>query len=198
MNRLHEKKFWKTLFFSYLLILVFSLIIGFILFHSSLSYIEKSVTESSQTTLRKVSDSIERMETELNAVATNFISRDEYLSLLYAEKDLSSFKLERVADLQDELQRQTAHSNYVSAIYVWFENPQMAATTSGYFKTRDAFDSMLYKEYGLTLDELFDWIKGYKEIVIRPIGEPVNGQLFAVTSGTQDKQGIDSIILPYH
>ena len=75
MNRIYKKKFWKTLFFSYLTILVFSLLIDAILFRSSLDRIEKSVAESSRTALLKVSDSISHMESELSAVTNNFFGK---------------------------------------------------------------------------------------------------------------------------
>ncbi len=197
MNRIYKKKFWKTLFFSYLTILVFSLLIDAILFRSSLERIEKSVAESSRTALLKVSDSISHMESELSAVTNNFLAREEYLSLLYAKRDLSSYKIQRVADLQDELKRQVAYNNFISAIYIWFENSQLAATTSGYYKTSADFDGMLLKEYGVTLDELRGWMHGYREIVVCPVdgGDGVNEQLLAVTCGAQDSNGTASIIV---
>lgn len=197
MNLMNKKNFWKTLFFSYLTILVFSLSIDVFMFRSSLDRIEESAAASSRTALLKVSDSISSMESELSAVTSSFLARDEYVSLLYAKQDLTSFKLQRVADLQNEMKRQIAYNSYISAIYIWFENPQLAATSAGYYKTSADFEGMLQKEFGLTLDELRGKAQGYKKIIIEPLdqGDRANEQLLAVTCGALDSKGPASIVL---
>lgn len=192
MGRIHKNQFWRTLFLSYLSILIFSLLTGVILFTSSLSRIKESVAESSKTALLKVSDSIDRMESELLSVTNGFLARDEYISLLYARQDLSSFKLQRVANLQDELRRQVAYSGSIGAIYIWFEDAQLAATTAGYYKSESSFDSMLQKEFGVGMDEVRDWAKGSRELVVCPVEA---GQVLAASAGTMDSAGARSIVL---
>ena len=105
MNWLHEKKFWRTLFSSYLIILVFSLLMIAFLFRSSLARMEESETASGRTALQKISDSITHMEQELSGVTSSLSARKEYFSLLHAKRDLTSYKLQRVAELQEEQER---------------------------------------------------------------------------------------------
>lgn len=196
MNRIHKKKFWRTLFLSYLILLVFSLLTGLVLFASSLNRIGKSATNSSRTAMVKVADSIQRIEGELSAVTNNFLARSEYVSLLYARQDLSSFKLQRVADLQEEMRRQVAYSGCIDAIYIWFEGARLATTTSGYHKSQDSFDTMLQKEFSVTLDEVRGWLPGNREMVICPLEDSVgSGQVLAVSAGTIDSTGALSIVL---
>ena len=171
MNWLHEKKFWRTLFSSYLIILVFSLLMIAFLFRSSLARMEESETASGRTALQKISDSITHMEQELSGVTSSLSARKEYFSLLHAKRDLTSYKLQRVAELQEELRRQVAYSSYISSIYIWFEHSQLAATTAGYYKTQADFDSMLKKEFGLGLEDLSAQVQGYTNIVVAPIDQ---------------------------
>lgn len=197
MNWLHEKKFWRTLFSSYLIILVFSLLMIAFLFRSSLARMEESETASGRTALQKISDSITHMEQELSGVTSSLSARKEYFSLLHAKRDLTSYKLQRVAELQEELRRQVAYSSYISSIYIWFEHSQLAATTAGYYKTQADFDSMLKKEFGLGLEDLSAQVQGYTNIVVAPIdqGDQVNEPLLAVACGAWDSNGPSSLVL---
>lgn len=165
---------------------------GVVLGVSALSRIEENVAESSKTALLKVSDSVQRMESELSSVAKGFLARDEYISLLYARHDLSSFKLQRIASLQDELRRQVAYSGSISAIYIWFEDAELAATTAGYYKSEGSFDGMLQKEFGVGLDGIRDLVRGSGDLAVCPVG---GGQVLAAAADAQDGIGARSIVL---
>lgn len=197
MNRFLKKNYLKTLCLSYVSILLFALLIGVVLFHSSLERIEENAVQFNRTSLLQVTDSIERLESDLLGMTRGICARTEYLSLIYADEDLTSYKLERVADLQSELWRQVAYSSYVSNIFLWFDGPQIAATTSGFCRTEASFDGMLRRELGVTLEEVSLWGEAYNGITLYPFGTngPFANQLLAITYGTPDIRGERPLIL---
>lgn len=197
MNRFLKKSYLKTLCLSYILILLFALLIGVSLFYSSLDRIEENAVQFSRTSLLQVTDSIERLESDLQGMTKGFYARTEYLSLIYANEELTSYKLEKVADLQSELWRQVTYNSYVSGIFLWFDGPQIAATTSGFCRTEASFDGMLQRELGATLDEISTWDRSYNGITLHPLATdgPFATQLLAVTYGTPDSRGESPLIL---
>lgn len=158
MKRLFRKSFWKTLFLSYLVILIFSIATGAALLATSLSKIEESAGELSRVALRQISDSLDRAEADLHNLMIELRTRQEYTSLVYMDGELTGIKREKISQLQSEMVRQSAYNHYVSGIYVWFEKPQLAATTNGLIKTAEGFDSLLKRELGVGWTEVLQWI----------------------------------------
>lgn len=164
---LTKNSFWFKLFISYLTVLAFALIVGMILYRSSLLRIEESTEKYSRFSLLQVNESISQMEATIQVLPDNLSVRAEYLSLVYADPVLTSYKRERINQLQKELSRQVAHNNYVSGMYIWFSHPQLAVSTRGMIKGTESMDKVLEEEFGITLKEAETWANESNGLAIR-------------------------------
>lgn len=183
MKRFLRKKFLYTLFFSYLLFLLLCMAIGIILFRSSLTQIEQNAEQFNQIALSQTKNAVSQAEKDIRSQMDELHTRDAYPSLVYALDPISDSKLIQVADLQAEMVRQVAYSTYTSGIYIWFDNPQIAATTNGLFRTRESFDKMLLNKFGISFDQIAERAETNGNICIRALGENgVAKKLIAVIS----------------
>lgn len=184
MKELSKKSFWIKLFLSYLAVLAFSLVIGMILYRSSLSRIQESTEKYSRFALLQVNESISQMEESIQILPDNLSVRAEYLSLVYADPDLTSYKREKISQLQKELTRQVAHNNYVSGMYIWFGHPQLAISTRGMIKGIESMEKVLQEEFGITLEQAESWSNKSNGLVIRLLGSaPFADNAIAITRG---------------
>lgn len=154
MKKFFQQSFLKKLFFSYLIVLVFALGIGVFLFVYTLRRLEKDTFRFSQIALEQVSEAMNRMEDDIYSSAYALTIRSEYQALIYADPELTVYKRQDIAALQKEMLQTVASSNYISAIYIWFDHPQLAATTSGMLKGSDSLNRTLEKDFGITLEEI--------------------------------------------
>lgn len=171
MEGLMKKSFWIKLFLSYLAILAFSLAIGMFLFVSSLRRIKESTERYSRVSLLQVNESINQMQDTIQAISNTLGVREEYLSLMYADPELTSYKRERIAQLQKEINRQVAYNNYVSGMYIWFSHPELAASTKGMIKGRESMEQELTEEFGVTMDQLEGWLEEGDGFAVRFLGK---------------------------
>lgn len=185
---LTKNSFWFKLFISYLTVLAFALIVGMILYRSSLLRIEESTEKYSRFSLLQVNESISQMEATIQVLPDNLSVRAEYLSLVYADPVLTSYKRERINQLQKELSRQVAHNNYVSGMYIWFSHPQLAVSTRGMIKGTESMDKVLEEEFGITLKEAETWANESNGLAIRLVGTgPFADSAIAITRGEKSK-----------
>ena len=103
-------------------------------------------------------------------------SRDEYLSLVYADEDLNGYKLIKVGELEEEMIREASYNSYIRGMYIWFERPQIAATTQGFVRSRAQFDSSLRRNFGVDLDSVEAMARD-TGLTLREVG---NGRIIAV------------------
>lgn len=160
MKRFFKKNFGRTLFLSYALLLILSLTALLMQMRSSLAQLEQSTEQFSRIALNQVSDSLERAYADILGQMDQVHSRQEYTSLVYADADLSSYKLLKVGKLEDEMVRLVSYSGAITRMYVWFEHPQVAATTSGFLRTAEAFDRALQRDLNITLEEVETLARG--------------------------------------
>lgn len=170
MKRFLQKKFYYTLLFSYLLMLFMCLVIGVLMFHSSLTQIENNAEQFNRVALSRVSSAFTQARIDIRSRMDELHTRDAYPSLEYAANPITDAKLIQVADLQKELIRQVAYDTYISNIYIWFDHPQIAATTNGIFRTKDSFDTMLTEKFGIGLDEIQTLADTYNGVYFHTIG----------------------------
>lgn len=190
MKRFLHKKFYHTLFFSYLTLLLLCLAIGVLLFHSSLTQIEENAEQFNHAALSQVTAAFTKLRVTIRNRMDELHTRDAHPSLVYASNPITNAKLIQVAELQKELIRQTSYDTYISGIYIWFEHPQIAATTSGLYRSKDAFDKMLTETYGVSLQELSDWSGDISRVCIKAIGS--NGTVEKMLAVIPRKNGIYS------
>ncbi|MCD7863760.1 MAG: AraC family transcriptional regulator [Lachnospiraceae bacterium] len=136
-----------------MIILAFSLCIGLFLFVYSMRRLEEDTLHFSQITLEQVSESITRMEADITSLTHSVSIRSEYQSLIYADSELTAYKRQNIASLQKELVQLVSSSNYISAIYIWFETPQLATTSSGMLKGTESIERNLNEQFGITLEQ---------------------------------------------
>lgn len=182
-----KKSFWAKLFFSYLAVLAFALAIGMNLYRSSLLRIRQSTERYSRYSLLQVNESISQMKQTIQALADTLSVREECISLIYAEQELTSYKREAIGRLQKEMKRQVAHNQYVSGIYIWFEHPQLAASTArGMIKGREDMEKMLNEEFGITMEQMREWLKESGEVSLHLLGTgEFAGKAIAVIRGSR-------------
>lgn len=157
MRRNQKKSFWRTIFFSYLILLAFTMVAGSFLLQSSLRKIEENTEQLSQISLSQTADAVRQTEKDIQSLINSLRAREEYTSLVFAETPITSFKQYKIAKLQSEMHRQVAYSHYISGIYIWFDFPQMAATTNGFAQTEESFDLILQNELGIRLQTTYAW-----------------------------------------
>lgn len=195
MKRFVQKKFYYTLFLSYLLMLLVCLAIGVLMFHSSLTQIENNAEQFSRIALSRVSSSFTQARMDIRSRMDELHTRDAYPSLEYASSPISDAKLIQVADLQKELIRQVAYDTYISNIYIWFDHPQIAATTNGLFRTKESFDAMLTEKFGVGLDEIKTIANTYNGVYFHTIGSDTTAEkLIGVISRNNGRFGSLEIV----
>lgn len=196
MERLAKKSFWIKLFVSYLAVLAFALAIGMFLFRSSLKQIKESTERYSRMSLLQINETISQMMETVQALSDMMSVREEYLSLMYADPELTSYKREGIAKLQKEMKRQVAHNNYVSAMYIWFSHPQLAASTNGMIKSRDSMEQLIDEEFGITVEQLGEWVKDSNGFSIHLLGtEQFATKAIAVAGGNKSYTGDTPIMI---
>lgn len=195
MKRFLQKKFYYTLLFSYLLLLLLCLIIGVLMFHSSLTQIESNAEQFNQIALSSVSSAFTQARLDVRSRMDELHTRDAYPSLEYASDPITDAKLIQVADLQKELIRQVAYDTYISNIYIWFDHPQIAATTNGLFRTKESFNSMLIEKFGIDFDEILSLSGNDGNVYIQALGSNgIADKLIAVISRNNGKFGSLEIV----
>lgn len=177
MKRFLQKKFYYTLLLSYLVLLFLCLIIGVLMFRSSLTQIENNAEQFNEIALSRVSSSFTQARLDIRSRIDELYTRDAYPSLEYASSPITDAKLIQVAELQKELIRQVAYDTYISNIYIWFEHPQIAATTNGLFRTKESFNNMLIEKFNINFDEMQALTGSDSNVYIHALGN----------SGTADK-----------
>lgn len=159
MKFLHNKSLFKTLLFSQLTILGLSVIITAFILISSTNEIERTTQEFAEISINQISDSLLRIEQDLREVANNIQTRQEYESLTYSTGELTNIKREKIKDLQTELFAQSTYSDYISAIYIWFPNSEMATTTSGFLNDYEGLDQTLLRDINYSLEDIYNCIE---------------------------------------
>lgn len=188
MKRFLRKKFYYTLFFSYLLLMLLCLIIGVLMFRSSLTQIENNAEQFNRITLSSVSSAFTQARLDIRSRMDELHTRDAYPSLEYAAEPITDAKLIQVADLQKELIRQVAYDTYISNIYIWFDHPQIAATTNGLFRTKASFDRMLTEKFGIGFDEILSLAENDGNVYIQALGSTgIADKLIAVITRNNGK-----------
>lgn len=140
---------------SYAVVLLFPLVFSQILFLRSSRVAEESARELSEMTLRRTEENVGRIFTDLTGISRELAARQEAGSLFYAAQPLSPVKLEKVRDLQAELNAKTAHNQYISEIYMYFPASGVMASTMAYQNSREGFGRVLKEQFSTDF-ETFD------------------------------------------
>lgn len=150
--------------------------------------------------LSQVNESVSQMKDTIQALSDTLSVREEYLSLMYADPELTSYKRERIAQLQKEINRQVAHSNYVSGMYIWFPHPELAASTKGMIKGRESMEQELSEEFGITMEQIEEWLNEGDRVCVRFLGtgDFASKAIAVVRGGRSYTGGVPVIVMELH
>jgi AraC-like DNA-binding protein len=114
----------------------------------SVSVVRENTEKIATVALSQTEIAVDQIFSDIYAAGRRILNQETVISLTYAERPLSPFKLEKVGKLQTVLGEYAAQSNHFRKIYVYFNFPGLAATTEGFYGTRESFLRELEREAG--------------------------------------------------
>ncbi|MDR0400738.1 MAG: AraC family transcriptional regulator [Treponema sp.] len=147
----------RVWFISYLLVLILPLAVSVIIYLTAMGIIRKNTEEINTIALSQTGIAIDQFFSDIHAAGRGILNQEAVASLTYAERPLTSFKLEKIGNLRSSLDEYAAQGNYFRKIYVYFSLGGFAATTEGLYGT-ESFLRDLEKEAGAG-SPVVSWIK---------------------------------------
>lgn len=143
---------FRTWVVSYLAVLLLPLIFSYIVYSFAYGIIRNNTATINEVSLRQTEESVDRIFSEIRSTGKQILTDEKVVSLTWAPTPLTPVKLQKIGMLQSELAKRSAYGSYISEIYVYFKNPQVAASIGGIVR-QDAFEKALREKFWMDLDE---------------------------------------------
>ena len=161
--------------FSYLLVLLLPLFFSSVVYINALSMINENIKKSNMVALTQTQSGMDQMFTDIAFQWQKILVSDPVRSVLYAAPPLNAIKQMAVGQLQNQLQKDSAYSAYVSDIYVYFKASDMVVTTTGCYGSA-YFSSKLESKYYFSLDDFKSSFGQPSPMVVRMLSNPNDAQ----------------------
>lgn len=148
-----KNRLFKTFLSSYLILLTVTLLLNVSVYFQSYQRIEQNTLENHILLLQQTADSIERLVEDIQNTGKRALASRYVESLMFSTpSELSVRKKMSVMYLQKELLSATAYNSYFNEIYMYFSNPQLAASTSG-IQYQQEFEHTLKEKLNFSFEE---------------------------------------------
>ncbi|MDD2955326.1 MAG: helix-turn-helix domain-containing protein [Oscillospiraceae bacterium] len=152
--------------------LLLPLIFSYIVYSFAYGIITSNTATINEVSLRQTEESMDRIFSELRSTGRQIITDEKVISLTWAPTPLTPTKLQKIGALQSELNKKSAYGSYISEIYVYFHNAEVAASTSGIVR-QPAFEKALQEKFWIGLAE-FEQLgaQGGSQFAVKLIRDP--------------------------
>lgn len=166
-NNLKHKSIYRTWVFSYLLVLVVPIIVGFLIYIQATKIISSQINKTNEAMLTQVQLTLDAHVKDLDRIAKEISFEDNFKNIIMAKEQIASSPRYITVEFQQKLNQYLQFNNFIEYLYVYLNDGNRVISSST-AADADIFYESRYNTPDMPYDKWLDLMrKMYTNNVIK-------------------------------